>query len=165
MEIQKTIYPVQVLASSYQVAGEISPRSNPAMYVNDPAVLAIPVENAIIVPLMPDARIGEMKVPVETFVPRDQIQVLLVANVDPAQAGLRPKSIRLLCFTDTYAIRATFHVPSEAEANEVFNLPGPFYPATNAEIFALRSLAVEIAGQAELVFVNKDAIHVFHEIG
>jgi len=164
MEIQKTIYPVQVLAASYQIAGEISPRSNPSMYVNDPAVLAIPIENATIVPLMPDARIGEMKVPVETSVPRDHIQVLLVANVDPSEAALRPKSIRLLCFTDTYAIRATFHVPTETEANEVFNLPGPFYPATNAEIFALRNLSVEIAGQAGLIFVNKDAIRVFHEI-
>ena len=163
MEIQKTIYPVQVLASSFQVAGEISPRSNPSMYVNDPAVEALPVENAVIVPLMPDTRIGEMKAPFEALVPRNQIQVLLVANVSPADAGLRPKPIRLLCFTDTYAIRATFYVPTETPTSEVFNMIGPFFPATNAEIFSIRSLAVEITGQAELIFVHKDAINVYHE--
>nr|MBN1228544.1 hypothetical protein [Anaerolineae bacterium] len=161
MEVQLTTYPVEMYTASYRYDGEFTPRGNPVVFLNDQSVTTFAIRNVSVIPLMAGARLGEMTLP-EVFVPKAQIQVILIGDFGPQEAALRPKPIRLVCFTETYAIRATFHVGHETNAGDVFSTPGPFLPATEAAIFSIRSLTHEINGEAELLYVHKDAVRLFH---
>ena len=162
MEVQTTAYPIEILTASYQIMGEFTPRGNPALFLNDPQVASFRLEKGTLVPLMPGARIGEMAVG-SLYVPRDEVQIVVIGNLDAQGAALLPRPLKLVCFTDTYAVRATFHTDQETRIEDVVATSGLFLPATDAEIFALRPLMADIGGEAPLIFIHKKAIKAFYE--
>ncbi len=162
MQVQSKTYPIELLTSHYQVGGEFTPRGSPAVHINDPAVVSLEISNATIIPIVSGTRIGEMKAAV-TYVPKNEVQVMIFGDFTPAQAGLMPRQYRLVCFTDTFSFRGTFYVGSEFRAGDIFSLPGPFLPSTDFEIFSLRPMAIDISGEADLVYVHKNAVQVYYE--
>lgn len=162
MQIQTTTYPIEIMTADYQVAGMFSPRGNPAMFVNDQSVQAFTLSDATFTPLMPGANIGAVSAPT-LYVPKQHAQILLVGELAPADASLLPKPLPLVCFTDTYAVRGTFHVGAETQpADLLSDTAGTFLSATDAEIYSLRPLGQAISGAADLLFINKYAIRGFH---
>lgn len=162
MEVQTATYPIEILTASYQITGEFTPRGNPALFLNDPQVASFHIKEGTLVPLMLGARVGEMAVR-SLYVPRDEAQIVVIGNLEASAAMLLPRPVALICLTDTYAVRATFHVGQEAPTDELVAVSGPFLPATDAEIFALRPLMADIGGEAPLIFIHKGAIKTFYE--
>ncbi len=162
MEVQTATYPIEILTASYQITGEFTPRGNPALFINDPQVASFHIQKGTFIPLMLGARVGEMAVHT-LYVPRDEAQIVVIGNLEAAAAALLPRPVTLVCLTDTYAVRATFHIGQEMPTGELVAASGPFLPATNAEIFALRPLMADIGGEAPLIFVHKRAIKTFYE--
>lgn len=163
MQVQMTSFPVEVLTEDFQASGLFTLRGNPAIFMNDQAVSAFEITEATLMPLVSGARIGEMQVS-EVYIPKSEVQVMLIGEFGPGEAGLRPKPLKLVVFTSTFAIRGIFHVGAETGAADVFAAPGPFFPATSAEIFAIRPLAHEIQGQSDLLFIHKAAVRAYYEV-
>lgn len=162
MDAQLKSYPVEILTSNYQISGEIQPRGNPAFFINDEQIDTFMIYGASITPLIRGTPVGEMSVPTLS-IPRTQIQALILGNYTTQEAQLLPNQIGLTCFTDAFVLRGIFHGGAEATASTLLHdMPGPFFPATNVEIFAIRPLAVEFGGIAELLFVQRDAVEVFY---
>jgi hypothetical protein len=157
--VQKT-YPVEVLTASYQISGEFQPRGNMIIFLNDANVSSLTITNATLMPLMPGARTGAIPSP-ELYVLKSEVQVLIIGDFPPEEAQLMPKKLPLVCFTDTYAIRATFHVGAETQPADVFSVQSLFLPITDLDIFTLRPLTQEIGGQADLAFIYRPAVRVF----
>lgn len=165
MQIQTTPYPIEILTADYQIAGTFSTRGNPAMYINDVGVQTFAVEQATFTPLMPAAHIGEMTMPT-VYVPKANAHILLIGDYTAADAQVLPKEIPLICFTDTYAIRGTFHVGAETQPADVFtDMASAILPVTGAEIYSLRPLMHDISGASDLLFVNRAAVRAFHPPG
>ena len=81
----------------------------------------------------------------------------------PTLAALLPNLIPLVCFTDTYVIKAVFHAGPETKADDVlYYSSGPFFPATDAEIYAMRPLSADLGGEADMVFIHKSHVRTFY---
>lgn len=164
MEIQTSEYPVEMLSVDFQVAGTFSARGQPPLYINDPQVSTLAVEDATLTPLMPGARIGALNVPA-MYVPKTTIDVLLIGDFSAEEASLLPNAFRLICFTTAFAVRGTFYGGAETQTADVFESGiGPFVPVVGAEVYPIRPLAVEAGGAAELLYLNRGAIRAYHEI-
>ena len=161
MEVVTRTYPIEVLTAHFQVGGEFSPRGNPGVFLNDQQVETFVIEGASSQPLAYGSKLGQMSSS-PAFVPKNEIQILTMDGFEPQEALLMPKKVNLLVFTDTYAIRGTFHTGAETPASDVFVQGGPFFPLTNVEIFSTRPMAVDVSGGADLAYLHRNAVRVFY---
>jgi hypothetical protein len=161
LEIQLTPYSIEVLTGSYQASGVLSPRGHPGVFLNDVNYSTLTITEAQLKPIIYGARSPEMKVP-ELSVPKREVQLLILRELNPADAMLLPHKQPMMCFTDTYAIRCTFHTgPETREADVLSSSAGLFYPVTDVEVFALRPLGAEVGKAVPMAFVQRDAVHAF----
>lgn len=162
MQVNIRTYPVEILTGHYQIGGEIEIRGNPAVFVNDASFSAFTIRNATLTPLTVGTSVGPVKVPV-LFLPKSEPQVVLIGDFSPQDAQLLPTKIGLVCFTDSYVIRGVYHTGPETQPIDVFfSGGGPLFPATDAEIYPLRPMAADLGGQADLVYVHRDAIKAMY---
>ncbi len=161
MEVKVSTHPVEIYTASYQISGEMQPIGSFGTYINDVKITAFRVVDATLLPLMADARLGEMKLP-EVYVYKREVQVILVGNFTPADAKLMPKPMPLVVFTGTYAVRGVFYGGAESRPGDIFEPAGPFFPITQFEIFNLRPLMTEVSGAFPIAYINKDAIAAYH---
>lgn len=161
MQIQVTPYPVEILTADYQATGTVHLRGNPAIFINDSSVQLFTVADATLTPLAADWCIGQMDAPT-LYVPKAHVQMMLLDEFRAADALLLPGAIRLMVFTDTYAVRGTCRVGAEAQPADLLGaIGGAFLMMTGAEIRPLRHLTSEVRQSAELVFLHKPAVRSF----
>jgi hypothetical protein len=164
MEVQVNEYPVEMLSAEFQITGTFETRGQPPLYINDQQVQTLTVENATVTPLMAGARIGPMNVPA-VFVPKTQVDVLLIGDYSVEEASLLPKAFRLICFTSTYAVRGAIYGGMEMQATDILGSgTGPFVPVTHAEVYPIRPTAIEVGGTASLIYLNRQSIRAYHAI-
>lgn len=163
MEVQINTSPVEILTSTYQIGGELEVRGSPAIFINDSEFAAFTIHNATVTPLVAGTRIGALDTKT-LYLPKDELQVLVIGGLTATQAQLLPHKVRMVCFTDTYVLRGFFHTGPETQAGDIFySQPGPFFPATDVELFPLRSLSIEVGGAADLVYIHRDAVRLIYE--
>lgn len=162
MQVNIRTLPVEILTGHYQIGGNLEIRGNPAIFVNDASFNAFAIHDAALTPLAGGSPIGNVKVPL-LYLPKSEPHVVLIGNFSPQDAQLLPNKIRMIAFTDTYVIRGEFHTGPETKPDDVFYFAaGPFFPATAVDIYAMRPLAADLGGQADLVYVHKNHIRAFY---
>ncbi len=164
MEVQLKTYPVDCLANGYLVSGELTPRGDPFIFINDNNITTFAIENATLTPLVADSLVAEMQQST-AYVPKTQVQVLMFGNYTIEDARPLQTTQRVVAFTDTYVIRANFHTSPEVQIGDfLFVIDRPFFAISNAEIFALRPLSTEVGGEIDLAFIQRDAIRTYYGI-
>ena len=154
-------YPCDILTAHYRVYGELRPRGEPAVYFNSEGIDSFTIYDATMMPLREGMRLGGVSSD-ELFIPSTEPQVIILGNYEPA-VRLLPRKERLICFTDTYLLRGTFHMASETRTSDVFwsNI-GPFFAATMVDIYSLYPLATEVKANAPLCYLRGDAVRAFY---
>ncbi len=161
MEIIVQSYPVDILTSHYRVYGEIRTRGDPSIFLNDQAVSTLTVYDATLIPLRPGVRVGAMMMD-ELYIPKSEPQIITLGDYEPVVRPL-PKQERLICLTDTYLLRGTFHMGPETRVEDVFYaLPGPFFSITHVDIFALYPLAIDVKARSELGYLRGLSVRAFY---
>ncbi len=162
MQTTITPYPIEILTPSYRISGEIRPRGNPGVFLNDQAYPTLTIYSAHLQPIAGGARVGEMAMD-ELYLPKGEIDIIAIHDFPIENAMLMPNKHSLICFTETFVVRGTFHSGPETKAADVFYFTGgPFFPGTDIEAFPVRALAVEIALRAPLAYVHREAIRAFY---
>lgn len=162
MQVNITTFPVEILTGHYQVSGNLEIRGNPAIFVNDASFNVFNVHDATLTPLVTGSPVGPVKLPL-LYLPKTEPHVVLIGNFTPQEAQLLPNKLRLVCFSDTYVIRGDFHVGPETKADDaLYYAAGPFFPVTNADIYAMRPLTADLGGQADLVYIHKNHVRAFY---
>jgi hypothetical protein len=162
MQIQLQNYPVDVLTAHYRVYGELRSRGEPSVFLNDEEVETLTIYDATLMPLRQGMRLGAVTA-AELHVPKTEPQVLILGGYIPEVKPL-PKTSELICFTDTYVLRGTFHMGMEVKVPDLFYVQDiPFFPVTKLDIFALYPMAMEVKVMAELAYVQGDAVRAFYE--
>jgi len=162
MQVNVTSFPVEILTGHFQISGGLDVRGNPTIYLNDSSIDVFAIHKATLTPLAAGTSVGQVQLPL-LYVPKTEPHVLLIGNFEAKQAQLLPNKINLVAFTDTYVIKGDFHAGPETKADDVlYYSPGPFFPATNAEIYAMRPLAADLGGEADLVFIHKSHVRTFY---
>jgi hypothetical protein len=162
MQVNIITHPVEILTGHYQISGNLELRGSPAVFINDATFNVFNIHEATITPLASGSAVGAVKVPL-LYVPKHEPHVMLIGNFESKDAQLLPNKIRMVCFTDTYVIRAAFHVGPETKAvDTLYFQAGPFFPTTDSEIFPLRELSADLGGQADLLYIHKDNVRSFY---
>jgi|YNPNPStandDraft_1061719.scaffolds.fasta_scaffold41374_3 hypothetical protein len=163
MDVIVKSYPVDIMTAHYRVYGEIRTRGDPVLFLNDQNVSTLTVYDATLMPLRQGMRLGAVSTD-ELHVPKHEPQVIILGNFIPETRPL-PKTERLICFTDTYILRGTFHMSVETKVHDVFYAqPGPFFAVTRLDIHALYPLAVEVKANAELAYLRGAAVRAFYHL-
>lgn len=163
MQIQFTPYPTEIFTADYQISGDLQPRGNPNIFINDQAFQTVTLYNTTVKPIMAGAKLGAMNAP-DVHIPKAAIHVMQVQNFTATDAQILPNKIRLLCFTSTYVIRGSFHTGPETKPSDIFYATASvFYPATDVEVFPLRAMSGEVGLKADLAYVSKYAVAAFYE--
>jgi hypothetical protein len=155
-------YPADILTAHYRVYGELVARGDPTIYFNASDLLAIAIADATLMPLRQGMRLGAVSMD-ELFIPRSEPQVIILGGYEPTVKPL-PRKEHLICFTDTYLLRGTFHMGMDTRPEDVFFTIGGrmYHYATNLDIYSLYPLAVDVKASAELAFVRGDAVRAFY---
>jgi hypothetical protein len=162
MQIQVHSFPVDVLTPHYRIYGELRSRGEAAVFLNDEEVETLTIHDATLMPLRQGMRLGAVTA-AEIHVPKTEPQVLILGGYVPEVKPL-PKTSELVCFTDTYVLRGTFHMGMEVKVLDLFYVQNiPFFPVTKLDVFTLYPMAVEVKVMAELAYVQGNAVRAFYE--
>jgi len=161
MQVQVKKYPVDVLTAHYRVYGEISTIGDPTMFFNNETVSTLTIQDATLMPIRPNARIGPVSVDT-LFVPKTEPHVVILGG-HKHEVNLLTNTAQLICFTSTYVVKGVFHMGLETQVKDAFFVgSGPFYPATNLNIHTLYQIGVDVKASAELAYIQRDAIRAFY---
>ncbi len=160
MQVVMTHYAVDILTAHYRVYGEIRTRGDPTLFFNDQSVSTLTVYDATFIPLRQGMRLGALTTE-ELHIPRVEPQIITLGNYVPQIRPL-PKAEQLVCFTDTYLLRGTFHMSPDTRIQDVFYMQsGPFFYVSQADIYGLYNLAVDVKARAELAYIRGQAVRAF----
>ncbi len=164
MQIRTSEYPIEIFTGYFQVSGVIDSRGEPASFINDERQPNFTIRDGTMTPLTKGVPVGEITPPSLIYMPKDEVEVFIVGDYPIAEAKPMPKTILMACYTDTYVIRGYYHMPAEVKADDVFKVvKGPFFAVSNAEIYTLRPTAMDIRGEAELLYINGDSVRIYYE--
>ncbi len=160
MDVILTPHRVEIFTASYHVSGELHMRGAPGLFLNDHAYPVFTLVGGVIRPLADGSQVEAIDVP-ECHVPKASIEVIGLPGIDMKDMQLMPSVRRLVCLTDTYVVRGEFHTGAESGPADLFYFAGgPFFPATNVEIRAVRPVASEVGISLPLAYVHRDAVRV-----
>lgn len=164
MQIRTSEYPIEIFTGYFQVSGVMDSRGEPSAYINDERVPNFTVRDGSMTPLSRGVPVGEITPKGAIYMPKNEVEVLIVGDYPLSQAKPMPKTVVMACYTDTYIVRGRYHMPAEVRADDVFKVvKGIFFAVSEAEIYTLRPTTVDIRGEAELLYINGDAVRVYYE--
>lgn len=162
MQVIVNTYPVDILTPHYRVYGELRTRGDPTLFLNDESNATLTVHDATLIPLRQDMRLGAVTMD-ELHIPKHEPQVLTVGDYTPQVRPL-PKAVRLICFTDTYLLRGTFHMSPETRTNDVFySRQSLFFAVTDLDTYSLYPLAVEVKARSALAYLRGGSVRAFYK--
>jgi hypothetical protein len=163
MDFVTASHRVDILTTNYHIQGEMRPRGNAYIFINDVQYKTLTIFDAVMRPIMHGARLGPMNVP-ELYLPKSEAQVITFENFTAAEAQILPVVLNMICFTDTFIIRGGFHTGPEMKPVDLFySLASSFYPATEVEVFAQRQLSNDVSLKSDLAFVQREGIRAFYQ--
>ena len=156
-------YTVELLTSTVHVSGKVSLLGDFILYLNDTQRLTIVVKDAQVTPLQTDWRVGGVSRP-QAVVPKSKVHILMVADLNPDALQLMPHPQQLIVYTDTFVVNATLYIGADTNVPDIFYVsPGPFFPATQAQVYSVKPLNVEIKRAAPVIFIHREHIGVFYQ--
>src|SRR5574341_1934205 len=155
-------YRVEILTPTYHITGELRPRGNPGVFLNDASYPTFTIYAAHLQPIAGGARIGAMSVE-ELYVPKSDVHLICLPDFPPSEAMLLATRHPLICFTDTYVIRGEFHSGPETKAGDLFHFTrGPFFPGSDLEAFPVKPMAADVGLRVPLAYVHRNALRAFY---
>ncbi len=162
MQVILTAHNVEIFTANYHLSGELHMRGAPGIFLNDALYPVFTLVGGVIHPLAQGTQIGAMNV-TRFYVPKQSIEVVGLPEIDMAEVQLMSSTRRLIVFTETYVVRGDFHTGPETASGDVFHVTsGPFFPATNVEIHAVRPTPTDVRRKMPLVYVYRDAVQVLY---
>ncbi len=162
MQVVLGSYPVDVFTAHYRISGEIKPRGNPTVFLNDPGNQTLTVHDATVIPLRPGVELEPLAAAM-VHIPKSETQVVVIGNLKLEEARPLPKRTPLICLTDLFVLKGYFHMGADTRVEDVFAvLAGPFFFATSLQIVSLYAQATGVRAAAELAYVHKGAIRAYY---
>ena len=155
-------YEATVITSTFQITGQIEPIGPWLDFLNTRDKITLPVYNTHVLAI--GTSVGPAPEKPQVYVNRHDIcfiylpdrnshqTVHMLRNVQTAIAHIGP----VIC-------RGEWHMGMDATlATFIDDLPGNFFPVTNADLHAKVTLPVALPHKAELILVNRLHVSVYH---
>lgn len=160
MEVLVQNFPVDILTPHYRVYGEIRTIGDPLIFLNDKNTQVLTIHDVVLLPLRKQVRLGSVSVD-KFHIPVTEVHIISLGNYQPTITPL-PKTEQLICFTDTFLLRGTFHMSVETRVQDVFwSSSGAFFAITNVDILSLYPLQADVQAYTTLGYVRGEKVRGF----
>jgi len=157
---------VDISAGNFLVRGEIEPRGDLIVYMNDNNNTSFAILNAQFMPDGPEYKVPAIKQSLIT-INQDRLAFLGVINeADMERVQFVQSSRTAVFYTNWFAIRGALHVHGEAKEEELMEPTRHFYAVTNATIFPIRETTHTPHRTYPLVIINRSEMigyHLYHK--
>ena len=155
-------YSANVVLPGFEVVGQIEPIGPWIDFLNSKDKHVLPMYAARVLPIG-----GAATTPERPQVLVSRAEVLLLHLPDRASHStvyMLKSTLPAIVHVGPLVIRGEFHVGVDATlATYIDDLPGNFFPFTNAEVFSTQPLPVPLPRKADLIFLNRTQLQLYYE--
>jgi hypothetical protein len=161
-EYARPRYEALVITPAFQILGQIEPVGTWLDFVNAREKHTLPVYNARLLSIGTSA--GSTPEKPQVFVNRDDIGVIYLPDRNSHQSVYMLKNVQTaIAHIGPIICRGEWHMGMDATlATFIDDLPGHFFPITNADLHAKVPLPAPLPQKAELMLVNRLHIAIYH---
>lgn len=160
-QIELSTYKVEAILNDYLVRGDLKPRGQFLIYMNDKNWSYIPFTDAELCPLAVDRRVGVMKKAL-TVVNKASLEVLAIVSEEEARDIQLPISKRgAIFYTKKFAIQGLLHVSSDAPDEDLLDEMHQYYPVSEAAIYPLAPIATVPTERVPVLFISRPLIQAY----
>jgi hypothetical protein len=162
-EIKRPRYNATVIVSGFELTGQIEPIGPWIDYLNSKDKHVLPIHAAHVLPIGGAATTPERA---QVYVSRQEIMLLHLPDRASHGTVYMLKNVQsAIVHAGPLVIRGEFHLGVDATlATYLDDLPGNFFPITNAELFSTQPLPVPLPRQAELIFLNRVQLQLYYPV-
>ncbi|MCP4358239.1 MAG: hypothetical protein GY796_09520 [Chloroflexi bacterium] len=153
---------VDVSTGNFLVRGEIEPRGDLIVFLNDRNRSSFPILNVQIIPNGPEYKVPTIKQTSFT-VSQEHIAFLAMTSEADAQKVQFVQSYRpVVLYTNWFAIRGQLHVHGEARDDELMDPTKDFFAVTNVSVFPIRQTTHQPQRTYPLAAVYRAGVIGYH---
>ena len=153
---------VDISAGNFLVRGEIEPRGDLIVYMNDENNTSFAVLNAQFMPDGPEYKVSTIKQNSITINQNHLAFVGIIHEADLERIQFVQSSRTAVFYTNWFAIRGELHVHGEAKEEELMESTRTFYAVTQASIFPIRQTTHAPHRTYPLVIINRAEMIGYH---
>lgn len=153
---------VDISAGNFLVRGEIEPRGDLIVYMNDDNNTSFAIQNAQFMPDGPEYKVPTIKQSSITVNQEHLAFVGVIHEADLERIQFVQTSRTAVFYTNWFAIRGELHVHGETKEEELMEATKHFYAVTQASIFPIRQTTHTPHRTYPLVIINRSEIIGYH---
>jgi hypothetical protein len=162
-EIKLSRFSATVVLPGFEIVGQIEPIGPWIDFLNSKDKHVLPVHAARVLPFGGAATTPERP---QVYVRRaDVLLVHLPDRASHATVHMLKNVQSAIAHAGPLVIRGEVHLGVDASlATFLDDLPGNFFPITNAELFSTLALPVPLPRKAELIFLNRAQLQLYYPV-
>ena len=163
LEINRPRYNATVVLSGFEVIGQIEPIGPWVDFLNSKDKHVLPVYAARVLSVGGAATAPERP---QVCVGRDEVLVLHLPDRASHSTVHMLKNVQAaIMHTGPLVVRGEVHLGIEAALTTFLDdLPGNFFPMTNAELFSTQALPAPLPRKADLIFLNRARLQLYYPV-
>jgi hypothetical protein len=162
-EINRPRFNATVVLPGFEVVGQIEPIGPWIDFLNSKDKHVLPVYTARVLPFGGAATAPERP---QVYVSRTEVLLLHLPDRAAHSTVYMLKNVQsAIAHAGPLVIRGEIHLGVDASlATFVDDLPGNFFPVTNAELFSTQALPVPLPRKADLIFLNRSQLQLYYPV-
>jgi hypothetical protein len=162
-EIRRPRYNATVVVPGFEIVGQIEPIGPWIDFLNSKDKHILPMYAARVLPIGGAATTPERS---QVYVSRADILLLHLPDRASHSTVHMLKNVQAaIVHAGPLVIRGEIHLGVDATlATYLDDLPGSFFPMTNAELFSTHALPVPLPRQADLIFLNRAQLQLYYPV-
>jgi hypothetical protein len=161
-DLSRPRYGATVVTTAFQITGQIEPIGPWLDFLNAKDKFTLPVHNAHVLAI--GASAGPAPEKPQIFVNRHEVCFIYLPDPNSHQTVHMLRNIQTaIAHIGPVICRGEWHMGMDATlATVIDDLPGNFFPVTNADLHAKVTLPTPLPHKAELILVNRSHVSVYH---
>ncbi len=162
-EIKRPRYNATVIVPGFELVGQIEPIGPWIDFLNGKDKHVLPMHAARVLPIGGAATTPERE---HAYVSRADVLLLHLPDRASHSTVYMLKNVHAaIMHVGPLVIRGEIHLGVDATlATYLDDLPGNFFPVTNAELFSTQALPVPLPRQADLIFLNRAQLQLYYPV-
>jgi hypothetical protein len=162
-EINRPRFNASLVLPGFEVTGKIEPIGPWIDFLNSKDKHVLPVYTARVLPIGGAATTPEHA---QVYVSRNDVLLLHLPDRAAHSTVYMLKNVQsAIVHAGPLVIRGEIHLGVDASlATFLDDLPGNFFPVTNAELFSTQALPVPLPRKADLIFLNRAQLQVYYPV-
>jgi hypothetical protein len=162
MDYTRPRFDALVVTTAFQITGQIEPIGTWLDFLNAKDKFTLPVYNAHVLAI--GTSVGPAPEKPQVYVNRNDVCFIHLPNRDSHQSVYMLKNVQTaIAHLGPVICRGEWHMGADATlVTFVDDLPGNFFPITNADLHAKAPMPAPLPHKVELILANRLHVSIYH---